>query len=155
MSIHACLSRLPVTRASLGFAALGVTLLLPNAAMAQPTQARVTSTAADRACDMSARAITLTLVDDRSGAPITEARVTLWRDSADAPLRQASLLPMFEGRWVLFEDGDLTLGARETVRLWLQVERAGRDAVRRELRVGLDATGCHLELRGDLRELRL
>ena len=155
MSIRALLSRLPTTRASLGAAVLGATLLLPDAAMAQPTQARVTSTAANRACDMSARAVTLTLFDDRSGAPITEARVTLWRDSAEAPLRQASLLPMFEGRWVLFEDGDLAIGAQETVRLWLQVERAGRDAVRRELRVGLDTTGCHLELRGGLRELRL
>jgi len=155
MSIHACLSRLPVTRASLGIAALGVTLLLPNVAMAQPTQARVSSTAADRSCDMSARALALALIDDRSGAPITEARVTLWRDGATAPLRQASLLPILEGRWVLLEDGDLTLAAQETVRLWLQVERAGREAVRRELRVGLDATGCHLELRGALRELRL
>lgn len=161
---HPCLSRSrrvwscrSVTLARVALLVAGALVFSVEMLMAQPPGRSAAADAGQpRPCDRSARAIALRLVDDRTGAPVAEARVTLWREGAEQPLREASLMPDLGGRWILLADGDVALpGAEQTVTVWLQVERAGRPTVRHALQVGRDARGCHLALRGDLRELRV
>lgn len=137
--------------------AAGLLSLLPEALMAQPPATSVpVSAGTARSCDMSAHAVVIRLLDASTGAALTDAKVTVWRAGADAPLREATLLPLMDGRWVLLEDGQLAIDQpTATVPLVVQVERAGRELVRREVRVGLDAGGCHLVLRGSVTELRV
>jgi hypothetical protein len=118
--------------------------------MAQPPVTRQV-TSPPRACDMSQRALTLRLVDAASRAPLRAgaATVAVLRKDTGAKLRDASEFALEAGSWIVVEDGELPLSAPgDTAVLVLEVQRAGRQMVRREITVELDARGCHVMWRG-------
>jgi hypothetical protein len=129
-------------------------LLLPQIAMSQPP-ARVAGQDA-RICDMSARALTVSLRDARSGALLQDARVTTWRVGATAPFRTAAPVSAGDSRWIIVVDGDLPLpSAADSTEIFVRVERPGRSTVDQRLHVGRDARNCHLTLLGSAREFLL
>lgn len=141
LSMPAYLRRLAIASAL----ALGASLGPWQSAVAQPPPLGATM----QSCSMSARLLTITLLDSLSGKPIDQAAVRFVRKSDGVPLHTGSRITKTPGQWVFLEDGEVS---REEARLGLRgvlvVERAGRPAARRDLTVELDSAGCHLVFKG-------
>lgn len=140
-------------------AAVAGVLLAPALLMAQPPVTRpVTPTPPAQTCDMSARALTLRLVDAASDTPLgaEQATVAVLRKDTGAKLRDATAFPTDPGSWIVVEDGELPLRVRsDSAVLVLEVRRPGREVVRREVTVTMDERGCHVAWRGAAPVIRL
>ena len=122
-------------------------LLLPAALAAQPPAGGSAAPlpASSRPCSMAARALTVRLVDAATGAAIREgdATVRVTRLLNGTRLRDANELPVVPGRWVVLTSASVPDLSRVGEVLQLEIARPGRPPVRHELRVSLDAAGCH------------
>jgi hypothetical protein len=97
-----------------------------------------------RICDMSMRVIAMRLVD-RSGTPIADAGLTVRRVRTRAAVPRAEA--MGGGDYKILEDGTLTDLRKGGEPFEVAFTRAGgrRKVVR--LVIGMDAGGCHVELK--------
>jgi hypothetical protein len=118
-------------------------LLLPARVLAGSASASAAREGAAQTCGLSIRLVALRLVSS-TGAPIAGAGMRVWRVGTGQELQGAG--PMGgQGDYRILEDGDLPdlAPAGEP----FDVEFRQGDRVKRvRLRIGLDATRCHVTL---------
>lgn len=135
-------------------------LLFPSTLAAQPPtrQDSVRIPVRNTPCPTSAWAITVQIVDDATGNAVREdeATVKVTHTASSRHLRDANELPIEPyGKWLILTDGDLATVAPAGEKLTVEVRRTGRSAVRREVTIGRDPSGCHITLIGEVAPIRL
>jgi hypothetical protein len=107
-------------------------------------QAQSTALPNDRVCDMSARVVSVRLVDAQARG-VGGATITVRRVRTGARLPQAAAMGS-DGDYLIAQDGDLPDVRPGGEPLEITFRRTGR-VLRHRVVIGMDAARCHLELK--------
>jgi hypothetical protein len=131
---------------------IAVSIVSLIGALPLAAQGRATRERPAQACDMSQRIVGVQLVDRNSGAPIEGATVSATRVRSKQVIQQAATMGT-PGLYYIAQDGELKdlTRAGEPLRI---VATLGSRRVTANYTLGLDARGCHVDLRGP-KEIKL
>jgi hypothetical protein len=125
-------------------------LLTTNALLAQRQPSRERPAVA---CDMSQRIISVTVVDRSTGALVEGATVAATRVRTKAVVTPGATMGS-PGIYYIVQDGELPELSRAGEPLRIVVSKGERRVVV-NYTIGLDARGCHVDLRGGPKEIKL
>lgn len=106
----------------------------------------------DRVCDMSMRIISLRLVS-RSGTPVDGASITVRRVRTRTSLTTAAAMGS-QGDYKVLEDGTLSDLRRSGEPFDVTFVKDGRTR-RVRLQIGMDKSGCHVELKSGAQRITM